>query len=76
MVVNEVINIPLTNILCLSPTTEEVRQEAKPDVIYRTRYYIPGILSIELHTLAYWDVRFSFIPRRSIYVTYIQTKLS
>ena len=37
---------------------EEVRQEAKPDVIYRTRYYIPGILAIELHTLAYWDVRF------------------
>ena len=41
---------------------EEVRQEAKPDVIYRTRYCIPGILPIELHTLAYWYVRFSFFP--------------
>ena len=42
--------------------SEEVRQEAKPDVIYRTRYDIPGILPIELHTLAYWYVRFSFFP--------------
>ena len=39
----------------LSRGRPQVRQEAKPDVIYRTRYYIPGILAIELHTL-YWYI--------------------